>query len=175
MLSDNGFTLKDYWSFSIEDTEKYDNLAHELVASCLIVKNCTSNRAHTYLKENYFVGAKNYPSTRVATVALITSFGPNSDINGVSGGGEKDTNKPNAVVSLHPADDNLVESFESDGLNDERTSSDNMSIADASITNGELENNITDDVVTGDDGKDDNDDNNNVDDDASDDNSSEVC
>ena len=61
------------------------NMACELVAPPLIVKNYTSSRDHTYLKENYFVSAKNYPSTAVGTVALITSFGV--DIGRTSGGG----------------------------------------------------------------------------------------
>ena len=50
------------------------------------------------------MGANSYPSTVVAMVALIPSFGANSGRTG-GGGGEKDTNKPDAIVSLHQADD----------------------------------------------------------------------
>ena len=77
------------------------------------------------------MGAKNYPSTMVATVALITSSGANS-WRTYSGRGEKATNKPNAIVSLHQGDDSnndsddndeLVESFVSDDSDDGRSNS----------------------------------------------------
>ena len=175
MLSYDGLILIDYRALPIEDKDKYDNLARELVALRLIIKNCTSSRARTYLEENYFMDAKNSPSTIVTTIALIISFGASSGRTS-GGGGEKDTNKLDGIVSLHLADDSnnnlddddeLVESFESDDSNDEMTNSDNMStsIADGPVTTSELQTDITDGVVTGND--DDNDDNN-VNNDASD-------
>ena len=101
-------------------------------------------------KNNYFVDAKNYPSTIVVTVALLTSFGANS---GRTSGGEreKDTNKPDAIVSIHLADDtgdNLddnesVESFESSDSNDGRTNSDDDSNKDKSAPTSEKEDDIT--------------------------------
>ena len=104
MLSDDGLTLNNYWFLPAEDKKKYDSLAWDLVASPLIVQNYTSSRASMYLKENYFIGAKNFHSTVVAMVVLIISFRVNSERTGGSGG-EKDTNKLNAIVSLHLADD----------------------------------------------------------------------
>ena len=37
LISDDGLTLIDYWVLPIEDNNKYDNLAPELVASRLII------------------------------------------------------------------------------------------------------------------------------------------
>ena len=37
ILSDDGLTLKNYQSFSIEDKDRYINLTCELITSCLIV------------------------------------------------------------------------------------------------------------------------------------------
>ena len=67
-----------YYAMSANDKAVINNLARELISSRLIVKNCTSSCACTYLKENYFVDAKNYPLTIVATVALIASLRVNS-------------------------------------------------------------------------------------------------
>ena len=101
------------------------------------------------------MGAKKYPSTIVATIALITSFGANSGKTG-GGGGEKDTNKPHTIVSLHLADDSdddsddddeSLESFEFNDSNDGRTNSDNMFIVDGPVTTSEIESEITDGVV----------------------------
>ena len=88
---------------------------------------------------------KNHPLTIVSTVALITSFGANT---GKTGGGEweKNTDKPDAIVSMHLAhdsndnsdDDNeLVKSFRYDDSNNERTNSDEESIKDKPIPSSE--------------------------------------
>ena len=136
MISDDGLTHIDYHALPIEDKDKYDNLACELVVSSLIIKNCKSSCAHTYLKKNCFVGVQNYPSTIAAMVVLITSFGANSGRTS-GGGGEKDANKPNTIVSMHLTNDNnddsddsddddeSVESFEPDDSNNGRTNSNN--------------------------------------------------
>ena len=155
---------------SISDKAESDSLTCELIASQLIIKKCTFSRARTYLTENCFVDRKNYALTIVLMVALITSFGANS---GRTSGGEreKDTNKPDAIVSIHLADDtgdNLddnesVESFESDNSNNGRTNSDEESVTDKPISTSEKEDDITVSVVTTDD---DNNDDNSVDDDC---------
>ena len=118
--------------------------------------------------------AKNYPSTIVATVELTTSFEANSGRTGC-GGVDKDTNKPDAIVSMHLADnsdndlydddDESVKSFESDDSNNVRTNSDDKSVTDKPITTSEIEDDIAGGVVTTND--DDNDDNS-VNDDGSD-------
>ena len=133
-----------------------------------------------YLKEHNCLGTKNYPSTIIDSVALITSFGANSERNDGCGGGVNDADKSDAIVSLHLAEDNsdnkysddneeLVGSVKSDDLNNERTSSDDESIGGASIITSELENNNIDNGdITGGDDDSDNDNNNGA---AGDDNS----
>ena len=107
VLSVDGHIFKDYQSLPVEKTDTCNNFACELVASRLIVKNCTSSRTRTYLQKQYHVDAKNYPLlTVVAMVALITSFGAYSGRNG-GGGGDKDANKSDAIVSLHLAEDKI--------------------------------------------------------------------
>ena len=63
-------------------------------------------------------------------VAPITFFGANSGRNSGCGAGDKDANKPDAIVSLHIADNSKngsddngkpVESFKSDDSKDGRT------------------------------------------------------
>ena len=95
-------------SFPAEKTEKYDNLVHELVASRLIVKICTSRFScvYTYIKKQYFVGAKNYSSTIFDVIALTTFFGANSERNDGCKGGNKEVDKPDVIVSLHLAGNN---------------------------------------------------------------------
>ena len=93
-----------------------------------------------------------------------------------SGGGEKDTNKPDTIVSMHLTydsnndsddDDNgSVESFESNDSNNGRSNSDKESVADKPITTSELEDDITGGVVTT---NNDNNDDNSINDDGSND------
>ena len=95
----------------------------------------------------------------IVTVALIILFGKNSESSG--SGGDKSTNKPDIIVSLHLADDSnnysddddeSVGSFESKDLHDGRASNDDLSTIDVPTTASELENdNINDSVVTDDD------------------------
>ena len=94
-----------YEAMSANDKAVINNLAHELIPSNLIVKNCTFSYACTNQKENYFVDAKNYTSTIVATVALITSFGANSGRTGNGNLDEKNMDILDVIVSLHLADD----------------------------------------------------------------------
>ena len=105
--------------------------------------------------------AKNYPSTIFATVALITSFGANNGSTGNGNGGKKNTDKLDAIVSLHLTDDSNnnsddddgpIESFESDDLNDRRANSNNESNKDKSTPTSEKEDDITgSSIVTTDD------------------------
>ena len=67
VLDDKSFIFTQYRAMSDPDKAVIDGLARELITSRLIIKNCTSSCARTYLKENCFVGAMNYPSTIVAT------------------------------------------------------------------------------------------------------------
>ena len=80
-----------------------------------------------------------------STTALIISFGANS---GRTSGGErdKDTDKPEAIVSMHLADDSnddsddddkSVKSFGSDDSNDGKTKIDDKSIKDETIPTNE--------------------------------------
>ena len=172
LRDDRGLNLTNSHTFVQSRKEKYDTLAQRLIASCLIVKNSTSSLAHTYLKEQYYVNQTNYPDRVIMTVAFITSFGENSTRTG-GGGGSKDTERPNAIVALYLVDDSNnnsdyddepVESFESNDLNDGRTSNDAVSIADTPSITCQLKNDIIYDfaVVTNDgdcNNKDDNNDN----------------
>ena len=140
--------------FDQTNQNKYNNVAHELVASSLIIKNSLSSKTRSYLKYQYVVNQSNYSNTVVAAVAMIASFG--------SDGGDKLNKTMNetteGIVSIHLADyvnkcsqhndDGSVESFESIA-NDGRTiDNDDVSIGVAS----ELENdNIDDNVITSDD------------------------
>ena len=175
VLSNGGnLIFKDYHSLYKAGKDKYDIAARKLVVSRLIISNSLSSRTCTYLKDQYVMNQLNYPDTVIATVAMITSFG--SDI---GDGGNKTTNDTDAIISIHLADysskcfkhdnDGSIESFESTA-NDGRTSSDDVSIADAPDVAGELENdNIDDDIITGDNDDDNNNDNSDTEDMSSDD------
>ena len=168
LCDDGSLTFATYHGLDHSKKDLYDNLACKFVASCLIIKNSLSKHAHTYLNEQYYVNQTNYPNTMITEVVLITSFGWNSG--SVGGGGDKDINKPVAILLLHLADDSdnnsndndgSVGLFESEDLNDGRASNDNVSIANIPATAYELENDniINDGIVT--DNDDGNNDNNN--------------
>ena len=99
-----------------------------------------------YLKELYYLNQTNCLDTVIAVIALITSFGANSARTCV-GGEDKDTDQPNTIISLQLADDSngnsddddeSVESFRSDNLNDEKTSNYDISIVDEPSTISDL-------------------------------------
>ena len=76
MLRNNGnLTLANYHALQQPGKYKHDNLARELVASRLIVKNSLSTRARTYIKGQYFVNQSIYSDTVIAAVTMVTSFG----------------------------------------------------------------------------------------------------
>ena len=108
MLSDDGLDLPGYFKLTKVEKESYDGKARNLVLSRIITQSRTSSRTRTYLKEQYYVNQANYPSTVVETIALITSFGPNSGRSGGGGGGEKNAEEPEAVVSIHLAIDIIL-------------------------------------------------------------------
>ena len=170
VLRDNGgLTLANYHILDRSGENKYYSLARKLVASRFTVKNNQSSRARTYLKDQYFLNQANCLDKIIEAVTMIISFGKNSGSSGSGGGGDKNTSETDAIVSLHLADDSNnyfndndgpIGSFESKVSTDGKTSNDNVSIADAPFVASKLGNdNINDDVATGnnDDGiKDDN-------------------
>ena len=110
VLDNKSSTFTLYYVMLDIDKAIIDGLACELITLQLIIKNCTSSCDRTYLKENYFVDAKNYPLTIVATIAPITSFGVNSERTS-SGEQNKDMDKSDNIVSMHLADDSNDNSY----------------------------------------------------------------
>ena len=170
MLSDDDFSdLKDYFSFDQAKKDKYDKLVRELVCSRLIINNSLSSTTLTYLRKQYVVNQSNYPNTVVEVVAMMTSFG-NDDVD--RDRGNKNTNKiPEAIVSIHlancnhncskPDDDGSVVSFESTAYDQGTTDNDDLPCVEAPVVDSKFENdNINENVVTGDDDDGDDDDNN---------------
>ena len=102
VLTDDGVSgLKDYF-FDQDRKDKFDELALQLVCTCLITNSSISSKTCTFLKEQYVVNQSNYSDTVIEAVAMITSFG-NDDIIGRSN--NKNTNKiPKAIVLIHLAD-----------------------------------------------------------------------
>lgn len=94
-----------------------------------------------YLKDQHFVNQSNYLDTDTAamTVTVIISFRNNSGSGRKEGRGDKNTNKPNAIVSFNLTDDSNKCSNGDDGsiklfestTNNGRASNNNVTIADA--------------------------------------------
>ena len=126
-----------------------------------------------YHKNQYFVDQVNYPDAVIAAVVMITSFGKNSWSDGNEDGGDKNTSKTDAIVSLHSADDindcsndndGSIGSFESKVLNNGKASNNNISIVNVPVVANKLGNDDIDDDVVTDDIDDGNNDGNNEDD-----------
>ena len=122
-------------------------------------------KTQKYLKEKHVINQSNYSDTVVKAVAMIISFG-NDDVD--RDRDNKNTNEiPKAIVSIHLADcgddcsnsddDGSVISFTSTA-NDRRTSDNNdLPGAEAPAVNSKFRNdNINENVMTGDNDDDDN-------------------
>ena len=158
-----------YFYFDQTKKDKYDTLTWELVCVCLIINNILSSKTRIYLKEQYIINQSNYPNTVFKAVAIITSFG-NDDAG--RDRGNKNTNKtPEGIVSIHlsdcgddcskPDNDGLVVSFESTANDQGTTDDDGLPGAEAPAIDSEFGNdNINENVETGDDNDGDDDNNN---------------
>ena len=108
VLNVDGITdLVGYFALTQGQRDDYNESARQLICARLIITNSLSSKTRNFLKEQFVVNQSNYPDTVVDAVAMITSFG-NGSSNGKGGGkgNSNDANKtPEAIVSIHLADD----------------------------------------------------------------------